>query len=105
MPKRMFSLIAVLCFLTPVVWSQETRGNIAGKVSDPSGASVAGAKVVVTNTAMGTKTNLTTNETGFYQATYLIPGVYQVEASAAGFQHRPCATISRSGSRTVWKST
>ncbi len=63
MPKRMFSLLAVLCFLTPTGWSQETRGNIAGKVSDPSGASVAGAKVVVTNTAMGTKTTLTTSET------------------------------------------
>jgi hypothetical protein len=86
MQHRIFSLIAIFCLLTAIGWSQETRGNIAGKVSDPSGATIPGAKVVVTNTAMGTKTSLTTNETGFYQATYLIPGAYQVEASAQGFK-------------------
>jgi len=41
---------------------------------------------VVTNIAMGTKTNLTSNSDGYYQATYLIPGQYQVEAVAQGFK-------------------
>src|ERR1039458_2247134 len=86
MLSRISSLIAILCLLTAIGWTQETRGNIAGKVSDPSGAFIPGAKVVVTNTAMGTRTSLTTNETGFYQATYLIPGVYRVEGSAQGFK-------------------
>ena len=86
MTNRIFSLIPILCLPTVIGWSQETRGNIAGKVSDPSGASIPGAKVVVTNTAMGIKTSLTTNETGFYQATYLIPGMYRIEVSSEGFR-------------------
>jgi hypothetical protein len=67
-------------------WSQETRGTINGRITDPSGASIGGASVVVTNTAMGTKTTITTNDDGVYQATYLIPGPYQVEAASSGFK-------------------
>ena len=48
--------------------AQDTRGTIKGRITDPSGAVVPGAAVVVTNTAMGTKTTLTTNQDGYYQA-------------------------------------
>src|SRR6476646_9680036 len=75
-----------LCLLTGAVWSQDTRGTITGKITDPSGAVLPGANVVVTNTAMGTKTVLTSNQDGIYQATYLIPGTYQVEAVSGGFK-------------------
>ena len=58
MPSRIYSLIAILCLLTAgSVWSQDTRGTISGRVTDPSGAVIPGAKVVVTNAAMGTKTD------------------------------------------------
>jgi hypothetical protein len=78
---------AILCLtIATAGWSQETRGTISGKISDPSGAVIPGASVVVTNTAMGTKTTLTSNQDGLYQATYLIPGIYQVEASSTGFK-------------------
>lgn len=75
-----------MCLAASACWAQETRGTITGKISDPSGAVIPGASVVVTNTAMGTKAILTTNQGGIYQATYLIPGIYQVEASSAGFR-------------------
>ena len=84
---RTISGVLVLCLLMAGAgWSQETRGTITGRINDPSGAVIPGATVVVTNTAMGTKTNLRTNEDGIYQATYLIPGPYQVEAVAQGFK-------------------
>jgi hypothetical protein len=67
-------------------WSQDARGTILGKVSDPSGALIPGAQVVVTNTAMGTKTTVTTNAEGYYLAPLLMPGTYQVEAAANGFK-------------------
>jgi len=69
-----------------VAWSQDTRGTISGRVTDPSGAVVPGAQVVVTNVAMGNKTGLTTNADGLYQATFLIGGVYRIEAAAQGFK-------------------
>jgi hypothetical protein len=68
------------------VGAQEARGTITGKVVDPTKAVVAGATVKVTNIAMGTTLNLRTNEDGFYQAPYLIPGTYQVTAEATGFK-------------------
>jgi hypothetical protein len=83
---RLIALIAISCLLSTLAWSQEARGTINGTVADPSGAVIPGATVVVTNTAMGTRTNLTTNQDGVYQATFLLPGPYQVEASAQGFK-------------------
>jgi len=87
MLHRIRSLMAILTLLAgAVAWSQETRGTITGRVTDPSGAVIPGATVVVTNTAMGTKTNISTNQDGIYQAPFLIPGMYQVEAVSAGFK-------------------
>ncbi|HPT25888.1 MAG TPA: TonB-dependent receptor [Bryobacteraceae bacterium] len=87
MINRISSLIAVLilsCGLS--AWAQDARGTILGKVSDPSGAVIANAEVVVTNQAMGTKMTLTTNAEGMYLAPLLSPGQYQVEVSSAGFK-------------------
>ena len=87
MQNRIFSLIAILCLLTAASgWSQETRGNIVGRVLDPSGAVIPGAQVVVTSTAMGNKVTLTTNAEGFYRALLLPAGLYQLEVSAQGFK-------------------
>jgi Carboxypeptidase regulatory-like domain len=87
MRSRILSLIAILCLLTVVAgWSQDTRGTITGRVTDPSGAVIAGSTVIVTNTAMGTKSALTTNAEGLYVAPLLSPGTYQIEVSAPGFK-------------------
>jgi hypothetical protein len=42
--------------------------------------------VEVTNKAMGTTFSLLTNDVGFYQASYLIPGLYQITVEAPGFK-------------------
>src|ERR1035437_2498101 len=87
MKSPIFSLIAIVCLLAGVVaWSQDTRGTISGRVTDPSGAIIPGAQVVVTNVAMGNKTSLTTNADGLYQATFLNEEVYRIEAAAQGFK-------------------
>jgi hypothetical protein len=75
--------ILLSCCVLP---GQDPRGSIVGRVSDASGAVVPGAKVDVSNPAMGTKTTLTSNESGFYQATFLSPGRYEVTAEAPGFK-------------------
>jgi hypothetical protein len=87
MKHRLFSLLAILLLpAATIMWSQETRGTIVGRISDPSGAVVPSAQVVVTNTAMGTKTVLASNAEGLYVAPLLIPGMYQVEVTASGFK-------------------
>ena len=87
MPSRIYSIIAILWLLTAgSVWSQDTKGTITGRVTDPSGSVIPGAQVVVTNSAMGTKSDLTTNAEGIYRAAALSPGIYQIEVVATGFK-------------------
>jgi hypothetical protein len=83
-----FRMAALLtgCLLAVCSWAQETRSSISGRVVDPQGAAVAGARVRVTNTNTGVAIPLTTNETGYYEANLLLPGTYEVTAESAGFQ-------------------
>lgn len=80
------SLSIYLCLIyATTAWAQKARGSLVGRVVDSSGASIQGAAVVVTSKTMGTTQKVVTNETGFYQASYLIPGAYSVEVSVSGF--------------------
>ena len=80
------AVMATLALLAPTVSAQEARGTITGRVVDSGKAVIQGATVKVTNVAMGTTITLRTNEEGFYQAPYLIPGTYQITAEASGFK-------------------
>jgi hypothetical protein len=86
MLHRISPAMAVLWLSAAAVWAQDTRGTIVGKIADPSGALIPGATVTVTNVGMGTKSSMKTGDNGFYQATFLIPGMYQIEAAAQGFK-------------------
>jgi outer membrane receptor protein involved in Fe transport len=60
-------------------------GTINGTVTDPSGAVVPNAQVVVTNTGTQIGTTVTTSAQGFYSVPNLPAGTYGVTASAPGF--------------------
>ncbi len=82
-----------VCFLLGLVshapaWaqSQALNGQIEGRITDASGAVVAGATVTITNTETGTKRTVTTNADGLYVAPLLPLGTYQVEIDANGFK-------------------
>ena len=83
--RTSFAAIVLLCMST-VCLAQESRGSITGKVTDPQNAVVPNAAVVVTNTATNVATRVTTNQTGYYEVNYLIPGPYSVSAESAGFK-------------------
>lgn len=87
--------LAVLCMfaLSPALRAQTTiSGDIAGTVTDPSGAAIPNASVKVTNTGTGATTTLTTGAAGEYHAALLKPGEYTVTASASGFQSGQIST-------------
>jgi hypothetical protein len=80
---------AVLCCsaLCSSAFAQNDRASITGRVTDPSGASVAGAAVKVTNVNTGATFDATTNDDGrFVVPSVLQVGTYKVEASATGFK-------------------
>ena len=76
---------AILCFMTPMTQAQTaTTGQIVGVVADPTGAVVAGARVVLTNNA-GVRREGQTGSNGRYAFPLLDPGVYRLEVSQSGF--------------------
>lgn len=83
-------LILVLClalgFGASTALGQAVYGSITGTVTDPQGNAVAGAKVTVTDISKGTTEEATTNESGVFNVTHLIPDNYKVHVEAAGFK-------------------
>ncbi len=59
--------------------------EIRGTVTDPTGAVVPGAQVVVRNLDTDAERSLTTNEAGIYLAPLLQPGRYEVTVTKQGF--------------------
>ena len=57
-------------------------GAIQGTITDPSGASVANASILITNISEGTSRNFTTDKAGFYSIGPLNPGEYKVLITA-----------------------
>ena len=82
---RLSLLITLSALAAAAAFGQEARGAIIGRVVDSTNAAIQNAVVIVTNKSMGTTQKVVTNEIGFYQATYLIPGAYRVEVSLSGF--------------------
>ena len=76
----------ILAMAGPAARAQSTTaGAIAGTVSDPTGAVIPGATVVITNNATNAKTTLTSNGSGYFKAPLLEPGLYTVAISAHNF--------------------
>lgn len=65
--------------------AQTSKGTIAGTVTDPSGASVTNATVTVRGLQNGETRTVTTGSNGEYRITAVLPGLYEVKATAQGF--------------------
>ena len=83
---RFLVIVLPLLALCAIMYAQTGNGEIAGTVTDPSGAIVVNATVTATNVGTGVKTVRPTNSAGVYQILELLPGKYTVETAAAGFK-------------------
>jgi hypothetical protein len=75
-------LSTVLC---TVVSAQLPTSTVNGTVTDPSGAAVVGAHVVVTSKDTGASRETTTGADGRYAVPGLLPGDYSLRVTASGF--------------------
>jgi hypothetical protein len=75
-------LVLALCSAT---FAQSTRGELAGNVTDPSGAVVPNARVEATNTSTGSKNVSVSTSAGTYRFTDIAIGAYNVTVTAPGF--------------------
>jgi hypothetical protein len=93
-------MLIVLCCASVLCFAQTDRGSIAGVVTDPTGAVVPGAKITVTNTAMGTQSGTVSTGSGTYNVPELAGGTYSVTVTAPGF-----TTLIRNGITVVVDQT
>ena len=82
------------CFLIATLWcphatvlqGQEVRATIGGRVTDPAGAVVPNATVVVVSDDTGVKQQTQTNNDGNWIVQFLLPGHYHFTVTATGFK-------------------
>jgi hypothetical protein len=72
------------CF-SPAILSQQSTATINGVVKDPSGAAIPNARVELTNVNTAVVRSTSTNNDGAYAFPSVVPGVYSMRVSAAGF--------------------
>ena len=91
MKVRLVQFVPVVCvlFLSALLSlplrAQVAGATLSGTITDAQGGAIPNAKVSARNTATGVSTDTTTNATGFYTIVNLLPGDYDVNVSAAGF--------------------
>jgi hypothetical protein len=74
-------------WFAPQVCAQTTvSGDIAGTITDPTGAVIPGAHITLTNTETGATRTATSGSDGVYRFALLPPDQYTVNAAATGFQ-------------------
>jgi hypothetical protein len=90
--KHLFFALSLLC-LSPAVRAQVAGGMIQGTVKDSTGAFIPDAQIVVSNTSTGVVRETSTNSSGSYSAANLVPGKYEITASASGFANRVTSDV------------
>src|SRR5262249_3006840 len=78
--------VCLLGVSVSIAAAQEFRAAIAGEVTDPSGASIEGAKVNATSLERNVLYESTTNSAGRYNIPFLLPGQYTITAEKPGFR-------------------
>ena len=82
---RALPLAAFIVVAAVYAWAQNTNGRVIGIVTDPRGAAVAKAKVVVTNIGTNVSWNTQTDDRGGYQVLDVPIGTYKVTVESPGF--------------------
>jgi hypothetical protein len=78
--------LAVLALFTAVLMCAQSGSSVlSGNVKDASGAPIPNAKIKVTNVESRVELNTVTNEDGLYRLGALVPGGYQIDVQAEGF--------------------
>ena len=85
--KKLLSLTLMLfLFCVGRAFAQFDTASVVGRITDTTGAVIAGAKVTATNVDTGIAISRVTNKAGEYNIPALRAGVYRVTVSSNGFE-------------------
>ena len=83
--RRTLTLALFVGFVVSPALPQTVGATMTGVVKDGTGATIPGARVVVTNVGTNAERNVTSNASGLYSISDVPAGVYRVSISAQGF--------------------
>ena len=97
-----YLLLALCSMLLPnALAAQVITSSLVGNAVDASGASVPATVVVLTHTSTGATRSGTTDDTGAYVFPQLVPGMYKLVATHAGFKRYEVSEINLPVNQTV----
>lgn len=82
----MSRILLLLLLGASFAFGQNVSSSVKGIVTDPSGAVVAGATCTLTNNATGQSATANTMTDGGFTFATVLPGVYKLSVTAAGFK-------------------
>ena len=80
------ALMGSLLLISLAAFAQSDNATVSGVVTDPTGAVIPNAKVVIKNQSTGLTRETATNESGIYVIPTVPPGYYTVTVEATGFK-------------------
>ncbi len=86
-------LLACSLALIPVAHAQTDRATLEGTVTDPSGATISGARVKILAAETGITQERTTNPNGQYRFPGIAIGAYTVSVSNSGFKTKVVESV------------
>jgi hypothetical protein len=84
--RNVFCLFFIACVVSALAFGQTTSATVTGAVSDPNGAAIPGASVVLENLETHLKSAVVSNSAGFYRISGLLPGYYRATVAREGFK-------------------
>ncbi len=95
--SRIAAFVCLLAFCGQPLLAQGVFATLDGVLTDPTGAVVPNAKIVLTDTTSGSARNTVSDGAGFYNFVSVPVGSYNLSVSAAGFQDYQASNISLGG--------
>jgi len=86
MERRVLRTILLAACAAALLYGQAATGGANGTVTDPAGAAVPGATVVLRNTATNLETAATSNSSGLFTFVNVQPGAYTLTVRHPGFK-------------------
>jgi len=82
---RLWTALFSLCLVSSLPASSQVSAVLSGRVTDPTGAVIAGATVTATSQETGISRTAVTNQSGLYELVALPVGHYSLSAKKPGF--------------------
>jgi len=79
-------ILLVSCVTAAGCFGQVFTANVTGLVTDPNQAAIPNAIIKIKNTATNEERRATSNDTGRYSISQLLPGAYELTAEMQGFR-------------------